>query len=427
MPRLATLTRRAIELYRDEGFRTSARVSIRYTLLALLEKVSDKKTRGSQQNGRQQKSLKICGGIDLSVYTKYLNAPSDEPYDIISVTDLRLLGGNGASTAQELEIHAATEGLRCGAYHLPRQVTIHRTTLEPAIDAVLRSNKVDLINVVDQRVRTRVLLFRHPTILNPGGDPLPAVDADEVIMIVNHTPIKFGRIEYLLPYAIRQLREAYGVEPRIYPIGPLIRTAIETVYDGTIKLEPTDWVNVFDLVRFKTDRSAPINGILRIGRHSRRDAEKWPADPTEIQAAYPDRSGIEVHVLGGADIPERLLGKLPSNWIVHEFGAKDVAEFLREIDVFVYFHHPDWIEAFGRVIVEAMASGLPVVLPPHFEPLLGDAALYCEPEGVVEILDQLRDPAFYMLRSKISRDTAERRFSSQVHLDRLRALGAGAG
>jgi glycosyltransferase involved in cell wall biosynthesis len=290
----------------------------------------------------------------------------------------------------------------------------------------LRTTKVDLINIVDRPVRTRILLFRHPTILNPGGDPLPEVDADEVILIVNHTPIKFGRIEYLLPHAIRQLREAYGVTPRVYPIGPLIRSAIETVYDGTIKLEPTDWVNVFDLARFKTERAAPENGILRIGRHSRRDPEKWPCDPADIRAAYPDRSGIEVHILGGADTPETLLGKLPSNWTVHRFGAKDVVEFLREIDVFVYFHHPDWIEAFGRVIVEAMAAGLPVVLPPHFEPLLGDAALYCEPEGVADILDQLRDPEFYLQRSKVSRDTAERRFSTQVHLDRLHALGATA-
>jgi glycosyltransferase involved in cell wall biosynthesis len=423
MPRLTALAQRAFDLYRNEGFRTSARVSIRYILLAMLEKVSDRQLSRSKHNGSRHKSTKFSTGIDLSVYTEFLNEPSDEPYDVISATDLRLLGGNGASTAQELEIHAAA-GLRCGAYHLPRQVTIHRTTFEPAIDAVLRTNKVDLINIVDRPVRARILLFRHPTILNPGGDPLPEVDADEVLLIVNHTPIKFGRIEYLLPHAIRQLREAYGVTPRVYPIGPLIRSAIETVYDGTIKLEPTDWVNVFDIARFKTERAAPENSILRIGRHSRRDPEKWPSDPDEIRAAYPNRSGIEVHILGGADTPETLLGKLPSNWTVHNFGTKDVVEFLREIDVFVYFHHPDWVEAFGRVIVEAMAAGLPVILPPHFEPLLGDTALYCEPEGVADILEQLRDPTFYMLRSKASRDTAVRRFSTQVHIDRLRALGA---
>lgn len=411
MPTFTTLTQRAIDRYRTDGAVSTARASARHVLRSLLRRLEQGKVKG----GRYREA-------DLSAYGR----PSDAlgtMYDVILVTDLRFIGGSGMSSAQELEIQSAG-GLRTGLYHLPTRLVNHRSSVAPSIDKALREGKVDLLNDVSGPVRTRVLIFRHPTVLNPGGAPLPEIKTDQTILIVNHTPIKFDRIEYLLPHAARRLREAYGHTPHVHPIGPLIRQEINKVYDETVRLADDDWVNVFDVTRFATDRTPPKGRPIRIGRHSRPNPEKWPADPADIKAAYPNQPAIEVHVLGGADIPERLLGKLPSNWIVHEFGAKEVPDFLRDIDVFVYFHHPDWIEAFGRVIVEAMAAGLPVILPPHFEPLLGDAALYCEPEGVVDILDQLRDPTFYMLQSKASRDTAVRRFSTQVHLDRLRALGA---
>lgn len=42
-------------------------------------------------------------------------------------------------------------------------------------------------------------------------------------------------------------------------------------------------------------------------------------------------------------------------------GHQDAAAFLRDLDCFVYRTHPGWREPSGRVIHEAMATGLPVV------------------------------------------------------------------
>ena len=72
-------------------------------------------------------------------------------------------------------------------------------------------------------------------------------------------------------------------------------------------------------------------------------------------------------MLGGAEVPVSILGFIPANWVVYPFGSLDVVDFLRSIDVFVYFHHPNWVESFGRVIAEAMASGLPTILPTSFQ------------------------------------------------------------
>ena len=63
------------------------------------------------------------------------------------------------------------------------------------------------------------------------------------------------------------------------------------------------------------------------------------------------------------------------------FGARDVPAFLAELDVFLHFPHADYIEEFGRAPMEAMAAGVPVILPPEFEPTFGAAALYAAPDG----------------------------------------------
>jgi hypothetical protein len=110
---------------------------------------------------------------------------------------------------------------------------------------------------------------------------------------------------------------------------------------------------------------------------------------------------------------------------VYEFGSRPPEEFLREIDVFVYYHHPRWIEAFSRAMMEALAAGLPSILPPHFEAVFGDAAVYCAPRGVLGWIDRLRDPAEYLERSRRAAAFAKD-YSHAAHVQRLAELGVVA-
>ena len=75
------------------------------------------------------------------------------------------------------------------------------------------------------------------------------------------------------------------------------------------------------------------------------------------------------------------MAPIPANWQVLPFSTEGVLDFLRSLDVYVYYHHPRWVEAFGRGIIEAMATGLPVILPLYFQALFGAAAVYAAPEA----------------------------------------------
>jgi hypothetical protein len=154
-------------------------------------------------------------------------------------------------------------------------------------------------------------------------------------------------------------------------------------------LREQDWVNVIDVDAWHVDRLGWRSDRPVIGRHSRPQRQKWPMDPRVVKALYPVDGSAVVKILGGADPAQELLGYLPGSWQVIPFGEMDPREFLAQLDFFVYYHHPAWLEAFGRNILEALATGLPVILPAHFRPLFGDAAIYAEPAEVPSVVNQL--------------------------------------
>ena len=79
----------------------------------------------------------------------------------------------------------------------------------------------------------------------------------------------------------------------------------------------------------------------------------------------------DVRFLGGARHARARLGRWPWNWRVAPFGALDVQDFLAGLDVFLHYPDPDYVEEFGRAPMEAMAAGVPVILPPEFAPTFG--------------------------------------------------------
>jgi glycosyltransferase involved in cell wall biosynthesis len=144
-------------------------------------------------------------------------------------------------------------------------------------------------------------------------------------------------------------------------------------------------------------------------------------DPSELLAVYPDSEEYEVHVLGGAEIARKVLGGIPKNWHVLGFGELHPKDFLSTLDVFVYYTHPDWVEAFGRVIIEAMAVGVPVILPHSYRELFKEAAIYAEPSEVKSNIDRLMaDDEYYESQVRVARDYVEKHFGYTVHATRLR-------
>jgi hypothetical protein len=73
--------------------------------------------------------------------------------------------------------------------------------------------------------------------------------------------------------------------------------------------------------------------------------------------------------------------------------------------------------------LEAIASGLPAILPPHFRPLFGDAAIYAEPAEVSSVLSQLyADRQAYEDIAARADARVRARFGYEAHQHRLSEL-----
>lgn len=108
---------------------------------------------------------------------------------------------------------------------------------------------------------------------------------------------------------------------------------------------------------FRDPRDVPPRPFT-VGRHSRDDAVKHHADDPALYRRLA-AAGIRVRLMGATCIAQQLAGT-PGIEVLRE-GTQAPLDFLRTLDAFVYRTSDTWYEAFGRVIFEAMAAGVPVV------------------------------------------------------------------
>jgi UDP:flavonoid glycosyltransferase YjiC (YdhE family) len=316
----------------------------------------------------------------------HLAVSADRQVDVLMLSDLRFPGGTSHSVAEEIAVQAQA-GWSTGVVHVNGPVLPDLKPVNPRIQEQLRRGSGRLL-LGDRQIRTKVVVVRHPAVLENAADQLAQIETEHVVVVVNAPPTDIdGYRYYRLAVADRIAREQFGVAPIWAPIGPLVREAIASEVPG--RLREQDWVNVIDVDAWHVDRLGWRSDRPVIGRHSRPQRQKWPRDPEVIKALYPVDGSAVVKILGGADPVQQSLGYLPRSWQVIPFGEMDPREFLAQLDFFVYYHHPNWLEAFGRNILEALASGLPAVLPAHFQPLFGDAAIYSEPADVSSVVNHL--------------------------------------
>ena len=358
-----------------------------------------------------------------------LSTRSAEPvFDVIIASDFCLPGGTTASNIQEILAQRAA-GLRTGLLQMHGYRRSVRRSISPKVRALIDDDMVQLITA-DQSVSASLLIIRWPPVLSSKNEGIASVRADRVVIVANQTPLRSDDPQAQAAYdpvvCNEIARLSFGKTPVWAPIGPTVRQALGG-WAQSLDIAEADWINVIDAGQWPArSRSRRSGAAPVIGRHARDAIGKWPADPAQLLAAYPRDGSLDVHILGGAEVAGEILGRVPPAWTVHEFDAVSPADFLSGLDYFVYFPDPTLNEAFGRTVVEAMAAGVPVILPYRFEALFGDAAWYGDPADVKRLIAELEaDPTRREALMTAGADFVQRH-GHHKHLERLAPFGVTA-
>lgn len=342
-------------------------------------------------------------------------------FDVVNVSDFRLPGGTSHSIAQEVAAQSKA-GMHTGLLHLMSPMIRRPLPWSPAM---LRAARLPMVDVItpETAVRTRLLVIRHPSSVSSLARIAPAIRTDHVVIVANHAAHDSDDSpNYDVIEIDRNISKIFGVRPEWRPIGPVVRGTLESFVSEIVIGD--DWLNVIEMESRPRQRG-PLSADRRvtIGRHSRPQPAKWPNAATDIRLAYPMDREFDVRILGGSQAAEQILKKRPSNWTVYEFGSREPSEFLSEIDYWVYFHHPSTLEAYGRAIMEALYSGCVVILPPYLSETFGDAAIYCTPAEVRDVVRTLSaNPDAYLAQSRRGQDFVLR-LGPDLHVKRVEEYG----
>ncbi|MBS7545056.1 glycosyltransferase family A protein [Ancylobacter oerskovii] len=325
-------------------------------------------------------------------------------YDMILVSDLSLLGGTRGCNLGYIDA-AVAAGLRVGLFHWPRGDLRLLPDIDPAYRDRNQLPQVDIITC-EEEAECDLLILHHPPVMKHMLDRFPRIVTKNGVILVNQLPYQVlgGQNSFYEPLiAERDFRRLFGVRPLWAPISTLVRRHLDE-QDSGLRMTDIDWLPPINVpLRDPPPRDADRPPV--IGRHARDHWTKWPEDTSLLSAAYMADTEVTVRLLGGANTPERLLSSIPENWEVLEFDSIPVLDFIDSLDFLVHFPHTQYIEEFGRNVAEAMARGVPAVLPPVFRETFHDAAIYCEPDEVGETIRRVwADKDLYMHYARAGRD-----------------------
>lgn len=341
-------------------------------------------------------------------------------YDVVYATDFRFPGGNSSLAVREIHILLAM-GLRVALLQMDSPLLGAKNQLHPDILSLLSAGGLDVVSLLDS-VSARLLIARHPTVLQYPRVERSALEVERVVVIVNHAPYErnLSGSVYDVSDVVNNAEVIFGQPPTVAPESGLIRELVRGLVDPAL-LAKFNWEGtvstIAEQVSHKSHEEPPV-----IGRHSRDATLKWP-EPDVLRQVYPVDASVDVRVLGGAAAAAEKLGEMPDNWTVYGFGEKTAAEFLSELDFWVYFHSEDLHESFGMATAEALAAGLVTILPPYMKATFGEGAVYCQPENVQFAIAKLwADPAAYKEQRARAIAWAQDRFGTRAFIERIESL-----
>jgi len=332
------------------------------------------------------------------------------------VIDPRLPGGTSSAVAQELRVMDEQFDL---AVHAIKSQMFKGDVIAPQLATAFE--ELGLVPIWDSpEISADVVILHNPSFLKFQTEFTPRIIARDLIVVTHENFTRPGGAEgFDVGKCLQMLdQSSLAFRKMLAPISKLNRETVEgwlaLNQDHAWQVAPLDWFNICDFEHLNpTDTPRD-----RRGRLSRAGYEKFPT-LSDMDLCFPPSA--ETNVILGADTFLTDEIERP-HWKLLRFRQIDVAQFMEQIDVMVYFTSPTWRESFGRVLAEATAAGKLVITDPATAKNFGDGLVSATPSEVNGLVAEfIADPKRYA--NQIRRAQADlSRLSPSAFLDMVSQL-----
>jgi UDP:flavonoid glycosyltransferase YjiC (YdhE family) len=350
---------------------------------------------------------------------------SETSYDLIALGDFRLAHGLSWALAEQLRA-GAEAGYRTGIIQLKSRLVARPLPPDPAIAALLDDGAADLLDP-DIGLAATLLIAQHPALFLSRPRRALRIEALHRLVLVPQTVIRARKEPLDWRMLERQAADVMGGDVAFAPIGPAVRDQMQSLAPG-LRLTADDWSPVLSGERTGRLRESCSGSRAVVGLLGEPLAAVVPYGREALLAALPDHRDLDVRVLGGQEVLRRIVGPLPRAWEILPAQATSEAAFLDQIDILVQAHQDLEAAPLDPLLLQAFARGMPVILPPAFEPAFGEAALYALPEEIAPLCRRLHQDRQMYRRQSINAVGAIRQcFAAPNHTARLRELIGSPG
>ena len=336
---------------------------------------------------RSVSDLRIAEGRRTFPIPRIATVRNSDPIalDVLLVSDLSISGDTATANLAMIE-GARAAGLSVGLYHLPR-IDNYNIDVDQRIRRQIHEHHLPMI-VTGEKVRCGFAIVHHPAVLNVLPDALPEVVADRTIILADQAPDALGDEQekggYQLGDVQRKARAAFGGDVLFAPVSPSVRAALLRALDPA-ELAASDWyplLETADRAMRPLHAAAPSRQPVA-GRLARDHADDWPGTAEDLRAAYLADTPVRVRLAGGGGVLAGIIGQdVPSNWTILPAEAGEPRDLVGGFDFYIHFPNAGVDEAFNYGVLEALAIGVPAILPFSLHATYGDAAIYCRPHEV---------------------------------------------
>jgi len=340
-------------------------------------------------------------------------------FDVIYVADVFRQAKHVEYVLKEIET-LSSRGMRIGYIHLDSPQTTSPAGFPKRLFQLQLEGRVTQVSFGDV-AEARLLIVYDPATGMFADEIRTEISSRRAIVVDRGLPTLSGskkRLPTSYGQALSNLDRAFASSFGIVGATDQDQMRLATLVPKS-RLLPDSMIWYPHIRESAADIIPPI-GQPVVGFHTFGNKYRWPANAAVFRDVYLSEA-YDTHFFGQLDPALMKFGEeiFHQSHIV-DSNEKSTEEFLADIDFWIYYPDPKLQEAVWEPILRAFIAGKVVILPPRFESVYREAAVYAESAEIEEtVVNFATNASDFKRQAQLGQKFAQRTFSAERLYERV--------